>query len=187
MRSGPNPRLALFALFLALLLGGGLVYWQYRWNRAMNEKVEALRAKALDRDALNLKLEQSATKLGEMQLQLTHLEQGIPELAYMPTFLRELQQVGLQNGITVTGVRPLEQPSGSSSTADTKIANAYQQIDIQVDGRGTYDSVRAFVDALRQFPKIVEVRTNSLSPAAPWVRARTSNRFPAVCPTIAEA
>lgn len=166
MKRGPDPRWMIALLVLALLVGGGVTYMVYSLHSRVKEDLEALKAKALDRQELEAQQLATEQQVREMQLKLANLEQGIPELAYMPTFLREIEDVGRQGGLAVTGVRPVpQQTSASTSETDAAAAPSYQVIDFEIDGRARYRSVMTFLASLNRFPKIVEVRTISLSPA----------------------
>lgn len=165
MNRGPNPKFFLMLACASLVLGGGAIYWQSSQLSEAREGAKGLRNKLRDERATELEVATTTEKVQESQRQLDHLEMGVPELAYIPTLLTELESVGKQNGIAVLGVRPVvkaaeaKKPDG---TAPKK--QAYEELNIEVKGRGNYLAVAAFLEALRTFPKIVAVRTVTLSP-----------------------
>jgi hypothetical protein len=93
------------------------------------------------------------------------LEQGVPEFAYVPTLLKELEAFGISNGIEVFGVRPMPNPVQTPKDKEKKrIQKAYIELLIEVKGRGRYENVMRFIQGLKAFPKIVASKAVSLSP-----------------------
>lgn len=109
-------------------------------------------------------LDQSQKKLDDCQALLTHLEQGVPDHAYLPTMLSELEKVGKDNGIEVTGVKPILRPAPPKKEGEKAQKKTYELLDIEVKGRGKFDAVRKFITAMNVFPKVVAARTVGLVP-----------------------
>lgn len=154
------------------LVGGSvLVGTQYSRVSAEQKRVEALRSDTQDEIEVQDNLLASEKSLRDSKEKLTHLEQGIPTAAYVPTMLSELEKAGKLNGIKVIGVRPVPKvalrPAAAAAEAEAgAVARpAYDELDIEVKGRGTYGSVMKFVKALEAFPKIVAARTISIVPS----------------------
>lgn len=147
---------------LTLVGGSAASYHQYSSLSEQTQAVAQLRIDTRPESEIQADLEKSTTKLNECSAQLVHLEQGVPQFAYVPTLLYELEQLGNSTGIEVLGVRPIPAPARSKD--DKAKRSAYQELDIEVKGRGDYEAVMAFVQALGSFPKIVEARTISLTP-----------------------
>lgn len=169
MKKGPNPRFFLILAFISLLVGGGLVYTGLSSVSNEEEKVAALRTQVKDEKTIQAQVEDSAKKLSDASTQLSHLEQGIPDAAYVPTMLAELEKTGQASGMAITGVRPMPkvQPvkkDDSSGQAQQAQRKAYDEQSIEVKGTGNYDSVMKFVQALNSFPKIVATRTLTIVP-----------------------
>ena len=147
---------------LTLVAGSGASYYQYAALAEQTETVVQLRVDTRPTPQIEAEVEKSAEKLADCAAQLVHLEQGVPQFAYVPTLLYELEKLGNSTGIEVLGVRPLPPPAKSKDEKPKK--SAYQELDIEVKGRGDYESVMSFVQALQTFPKIVEARMISLTP-----------------------
>lgn len=172
MRRGPNPKPFLIMMVVTLLVSSGLSYMQYNSYSEKQAEVERLRKEQLDEKEVQARLEEAVAKLEASKVQLSHLEQGVPEVAYVPTLLKELEKQGKESGIEVTGVRPIPRAATVSTTAtkggeQSKKAKKkdYTELDIQVSGRGDYKSVMNFIKAMAMFPKILATRTISVQPS----------------------
>ncbi len=161
MKRQPNPRLYMGLAVLTLVAGSGATYYQLGLMNEQASRVEKLRVDTRPEEQIRKDLAASQTQLAECVQQLTHLEQGVPSFAYVPTMLAELEKLGSDTGIQVLGVRPMVAQVAKDGK---KKKSAYQALDIEVKGRGDYNSVLKFVLALQTFPKIVEARMINLTP-----------------------
>lgn len=167
MKKNSNPKLLGLLAFVVLLMGGGATYFQFQNVKAAESRVAALDAQVPTQKELQADLASTGTQLAAFQKQLAHLEKGVPDVAYVPTLMKELEQIGKAHHITVTGVRPAPQtfvPAATPEGAPKPKKKDYVEIEIEVKGRGNYDDIKAFMDALQQFPKVIAVKTISLSP-----------------------
>ncbi|MBX7134783.1 MAG: type 4a pilus biogenesis protein PilO [Fimbriimonadaceae bacterium] len=163
MNSGPNPTTFLILAAAALVAGGSAIYYQSTQLSDAESSISALKKKLRDEKQTALEVTTTGDKVAESQQRLDHLEQGVPELAYIPTMLTELENVGRKDGIIVLGVRPIQKPADKSKDGKPK-KQSYEELNIEVKGRGDYQAVSRFLSSLRAFPKIVAVRTLTLSP-----------------------
>ncbi len=159
---GVDPKTLVLLAILALALGGGAVYWQYNSMVEAETKMKALDAEVPEESELAASLEESKQKLLVLQKELTHLEKGVPQPAYIPTLLREIEKTGRDANLKVTGVRPVVAPPLPPGVEQEK--KAYQELDIDITGKGDFQSVITLVEMLRKFPKIVAVKTVNLTP-----------------------
>lgn len=149
-------------LALAVLaFGGGMVYWQYSARGSAQARVAAIEAEIPDEQQVNNDLQKSQTQLTEYRNRLDHLERSVPSEAYIPTLLSELDAVGEANNIVVTGVRPLLTPPGMEQETEDQ---AYQELEIDITGQGTYRAIMNLMAALQTFPKVMAVKTVGLAP-----------------------
>jgi Tfp pilus assembly protein PilO len=157
-------------MIATIVVSSGLCYMQYNNYSEKQAEVDRLRKEQLDESEVKARLEEATAKVNESKVKLSHLEQGVPEIAYVPTLLKELERTGKESGIEVTGVRPIPRaapaPTQSKSGEQSKKAKKkdYTELDIQVSGRGDYRSVMNFIKALALFPKILATRTISVQP-----------------------
>lgn len=150
----------LLVALAVVAIGGGLVYWQYSNRSAAEQRVLSLEAQVPDETELKNDLAKSAEELENYQAQLNHLEKGVPTVAYVPTLLRELEQVGAENNIKVTGVRPVPITPNADESEDA----AYREQEIDITGEGSYRAVMDLVNSLQTFPKVLAVQTIGLAP-----------------------
>lgn len=163
MKGGPNPITFLILAGAALVLGGGAIYYQSTQLGESENNIASLKKKLRDEKQTALEVTTSDEKVADSQQRLDHLEAGVPELAYIPTLLTELEKTGRQDGIIVLGVRPVQKPADNKKDGKPK-KQAYEELNIEVKGRGDYLAVSKFLASLRAFPKIVAVRTVTLAP-----------------------
>lgn len=163
MKSTKNGKALVLLLLAVLIVGGGAAYWQYTGMTAAEGRLRQLESEVPDEKELTSMLASSQAELAEQQAKLDHLEKSVPGVAYVPTLLRELESVGKGNKITVTGVRPVMAPP-SVPGAEMGAKKAYQEIEIDITGRGSYFSVLNMVQALQKFPKIVAVNSVAMLP-----------------------
>ncbi len=164
MNLSNSPKILFGLAGVVALLGGGLNYMQYS---ALTEQQAALDAEQqkLDKAAgVRVELEESTQRLQDLRVKLAHLEKGVPEFAYVPTMLRELESFGKANNVQLTGVRPMIKPVAPTKPDEKVVRKAYTELTIEVKGRGRYGDVMRFVQGLNRFPKIVAARTVSLTP-----------------------
>jgi Tfp pilus assembly protein PilO len=135
---------------------------------AAKENLRKLQAESKDAKTLQKDVETSQASLAVSQDKLNHLETGVQTYAYVPTMLTEMEKLGKRSGFSVVGVRPIPRQAAPSKTADGEKPKkkAYDELDIEVKGHGSYRAVMNFVAALERFPKIVAARTLDLSPRA---------------------
>ncbi len=145
-----------------LLLGGGLIYWQMGNRSTAAARVALLQSELPDMDQVNADLVKSQQDLEAARIELEHLEKSLPETAYIPTLLKELEMLGTSKNVKVTGIRPLLVPNNTGEEA--KEDDAYQKLDIDITGQGTYRALLEMISALKGFPKILAVNTISMQP-----------------------
>ena len=159
-----NPRIFMGLTAAMLLIGGGGVYFAWGDVSDMQDKLASLKQEVRTPTDVQKDLDDSTKKLQDCQALLTHLEQGVPDHAYLPTMLSELEKVGKDNGIQVTGVKPIMRPAPVKKEGEKAQKKAYEELDIEVRGRGKFEDVRKFIAAMNVFPKVVAARTVGLVP-----------------------
>jgi Tfp pilus assembly protein PilO len=167
MKTGKTGALVFLVLMGVSILGSvfGIYYMMGVWSRQgkvvveLQQELDSSRGAAAD-------LERTEEDLQAIQVRLNHLEAGVPEMEYVPTLLKELEGVGRRHEIEVIGVRPAppEGPSQRNRLEKEVKKKPYEELNIEVKGRGQYGDVLRFVKALNSFPKVVAVRTLSMQP-----------------------
>ncbi|MBN8690154.1 MAG: type 4a pilus biogenesis protein PilO [Armatimonadetes bacterium] len=166
-----NTKLYVAMSALTFVLASGASYLQFGTMNDQVAKIKELKAQVDRQDDLRTELDQITLKVSESREKLDHLEQGVPPRAYMPTLMTELETLGKQNGIVVTGVRPLPNkfPTPPPKTDEeggksAPVAKTYEEQYVEVKGTGYYLRVLAFLTELEKFPKIVAVTSVTLKP-----------------------
>ena len=164
-----NPAKSIVLAAVAVVaVGGGLVYWQYTVHGDAEANLAKIRAATPDESKLQQDLQAAQAELYKASTELTHLEGGVPTLAYVPTLLQELEAVGNTNNMRVT-VFKQSNPSAvqtPASTGDAKSLKekAYDEVEFDVSGRGSYTSIEKMLTDLQIFPKIVSVQSVNVMP-----------------------
>jgi Tfp pilus assembly protein PilO len=122
-----------------ILLGGGATFFQYQTVAQAKAKVAELEAEVPSQKDLEADLSATNAKLASYKQDLKHLEANVPDVAYIPTLMKELEVMGKDFNITVTGVRPAPQvgPPPKPEEGVTKKKKDYAEVEIEVKGRGT--------------------------------------------------
>lgn len=155
---------SLFLLAGAVFLSGmGIVYLTYSSLGEQQRSLEVLKSELKDVKAVQRDLDESKVKISGLKSKLSHLEHGIPEAAYVATMLHELEDFGKKNNLMILSVRPVFEEKNKKE-GDKASKSAYEEQNIAVKGRGTYGDAMRFVDALKNFPKIVAVRSFTIVP-----------------------
>jgi Tfp pilus assembly protein PilO len=156
---------------LAVVGGAMLVGFKFTGLNADRVRVASLKEQTQNESSVKEQLAKSLQNLEEARARLTHLERGIPGTAYIPTMLQELEKTGKASGIAVTGIRPVPRAVAANTSAagsdsgEVLSKPAYEEIGIEVKGRGKYAAAMKFVQALQAFPKIVSVHTIDITPS----------------------
>lgn len=147
---------------VVILIGGGLTYWQFGARSEAEARLSDLRSKLPDADQVNADLAKSQQDLQAARMELDHLEKSLPETAYIPTLLKELESLGSSKNVKIAGIRPIVQASVDPKAK--KGEEAYESVEIDITGQGTYRALLEFISALKGFPKILAVSTISMQP-----------------------
>jgi Tfp pilus assembly protein PilO len=165
MSKSNSPQLFFVMAALALAAGTGATIFQYNDLNDKWDELAEIKKDARDPKDIQKELEDTSAKVSASKAELEHLERGVPEFAYVPTMLKELEVYGKQNGIEVLGIRPIPKAEvKSDGKTPRRKKEAYTEIAIEVKGRGPFKAVQSFVGALQKFPKIVSARAVSLQP-----------------------
>ncbi|MGV3618029.1 MAG: type 4a pilus biogenesis protein PilO [Fimbriimonas sp.] len=164
MKATRDPRVFMLLGGLGVALGAGLLYAQYGGLTEQQAKVDSLAAQVRAQKDVPAQLQVSQRELDRVRSELAHLERNVPDFAYVPTLLRELEAVGKASGLRVLGIRPLPKSDAAKAEDAKGLRKAYEEIEIDVTCQGTYGGILKFVNALNAFPKIMAARAVSVEP-----------------------
>jgi len=170
---------------LILLAAGTIIYFQ-------NEKLTVMQAELTRKDrevqegkTIATRRDQAMADLAKDQEQVRFLEEGVSDATYVPTMLKQLEQLAISTNNKVNAVRPqiivqaptkLDQRRDPEAQAkgekakpgdkkeEKKKEEPYTPLTIQVSVVGSYRSVQEFTDRLQRFPKIMAVEKLALIP-----------------------
>jgi hypothetical protein len=174
-----------------IVLSFGSIIWLERAlvqgaNRVLNGKLDELS----DGQRIARRRDMARNLLEEDQSRLRYLEVGVSDKAYVPTLLKQIEELGAATQHRVLGVRPRtdrqgpsrlqqrrdpeSQVSGGGVPAGAAPPGAegegepppepYTRLPIEISIVGTYRTAQDLVARLTRFPKIVSVDELQLSP-----------------------
>lgn len=168
MRKAPNPVMYFALAGISALAIGGLLFMEWSSIGGLKSQVRSLQSDMKTEEEVQKELDISTSRLAEIQGRVAHLEKGVPDFRYVPTMLKELEVVGTEHGIVVTGVRPIPivaaKKKATPEEAKAERRKPYQELAIEIKGRGKFGDTLRFLEALKKFPKVLAARTVTVSP-----------------------
>lgn len=186
VRLSPGPRglLVLIIIAVVIFVGCALGYVGAAGKMsAVKDDLTAKQNKVKESTQIAQKLEKSRYTFEDTKSQIRFLETSVATEAYVPTLLKQLEDLAKSVNLKVTEVRPSavvrtppkpSPPDGAAPGSDDKDKAAeakpaprkpYDEINIAVEFKGNYDNVLDFLYRLTTFPKILAVNGISISPA----------------------
>ncbi len=159
-----DPRLFMGLGALGVVVGLGVLYMQYSGLAEQQDLVDKLRREVVAQRDVPEQLKASEADLTRIRAQLAHLERNVPDFAYVPTMLREVESVGKASGLQVVGIRPMDKTDAAKAEEAKGIKKPYEELDIEIRCRGSYGGILRFMNSLNAFPKIVAARAVSVEP-----------------------
>jgi hypothetical protein len=182
-------------LAVLILVSGGIFWVQ---NRALGETLQQAKQKEAeveDGQARERRRELALGSLEKDRAQIRFLETAVTDSAYVPTLLKQLEEVAVQTHNRVLGVQPQlvaqaptkldqrrdpeAQAKGEGEGGEKKkkepAPEPYTRLSIQVNLVGGFQSTQAFVERLTKFPKIVAVEQMQVRPHQVETGAKTDD------------
>jgi Tfp pilus assembly protein PilO len=163
MKLNLNPKSFYILSGVVVAVGAGLLWMTNSSISEQSARIETLKKELRDEKTVQAELTDAKKRVDDLKFKLVHLEAGVQDFAYIPTMLKELEQFGKKNNLDITQVKPIITPAPVGKDGE-KRKSAYQELNVNVRGRGSYADSLRFLQAIKVFPKIVAVRTVSLSP-----------------------
>jgi Tfp pilus assembly protein PilO len=195
---------ALLAIFVVCLVGlGGSLY------RTKAAELKSLRAdlakKTEERDKVKAqiaRMPELETKYAQLQERLSILEPALPDSAYIPTFLRQIESLAVGTNNQIVAIRPRpeiksgkgkskgvqvndetgdvvqgeEEPSAGGKEQAQAPKLPYRFIPIEVKTEGTYWTAVDFLRELQRFPKMIAVNNVAFAPKLGGRESTTERR-----------
>jgi Tfp pilus assembly protein PilO len=171
------------AALVGIVAGGGALL--YHQQRSLAAVVAQLREKERQRDEsarLASRLAETELRFKEDQARLKFLESSLPDMAYVPTLLKQIEHLGKSTKNHVRSVRPeaapakpvrpavrRTDPEAQEKDGDKPVEPApkpepYTRLPIAVAITGSFRDYQSFLHQLTRFPKIVAVDKVQLRP-----------------------
>lgn len=170
---------------LELLLLGFLVYRQQSLvGKLSKEKAE--KEGEIERYAtLYREIPQLEESLSTLKTQLEAVEWNLPSLAYIPTFLGQIEEWARQCGVKLTNISPQQAPTPSSPARKaeeevgikrgeyreqakpqetTKPSSPFETIPLNLQIEGNFYAIQRFIDGFRTFPKVLSLTKMDITP-----------------------
>jgi hypothetical protein len=169
-------------LGLVIISAGTVLWFQQKALAETTSTLKLRQAEAMDGNKVARQRDEVRAVLEQDRAQLLYLENGVSDAAYVPTLLKQLEELASSTHNKVLGVRPMADTRGPTRIEQRRDPNAqgkagsgdekkeveipepYTRLGIQVSLIGTYQSSQGFVDRLTRFPKIVSVEELQLRP-----------------------
>ncbi len=163
MKMNFTPKTFYILTGVVVAVGAGLMWITNTSIAEQNDNIAKLRKELRDEKEILAERDEAKKRVDDLRFKLVHLEQGVQDFAYIPTMLKELEQFGKKNNLEIVLVKPNVTPAPLGKDGE-KIKSAYKELNVTIKGRGSYEDSLRFLQAIKVFPKIVAVRTVSLSP-----------------------
>jgi Tfp pilus assembly protein PilO len=206
MNTGGDRKIVYALLGIAVLcligLGGSLYHSKASQLKELQQALSKKQTELTETKAKVEKLPELEQQYQGLRARLTVLEPTLPNAAYIPTFLRQLEglAVGTSNEILLIRPKPAIKKTGANSAVrinnetgevvkEEKKAGApgdstaeqeapelpYDFVPIELRVQGTYWTVINFLSELQRFPKMIAVNDISFSPIQGGPEGRSPN------------
>ncbi|MCS6918809.1 MAG: type 4a pilus biogenesis protein PilO, partial [Fimbriimonadales bacterium] len=98
-----------FAILGTLLLGLGSLYLPWSMTQDLQAQLEQKRQELQNAQQAAGQLRLTQEQLQTTQRELQFLERGVSEAAYVPTMLKQFEQLALQRQLQIVAIRPQAQ------------------------------------------------------------------------------
>jgi Tfp pilus assembly protein PilO len=188
MSGGPDRKVVLALLGIAALCMIGLGASLYHAKAAELDQFEQ---ELLDKEDHYTEICRKVKQLPDLEDQYTVLQErlavlepGLPDSAYIPTFLRQIENLAGETKNAILLIRPKptirrsaadavtindetgeivqNAPSGAPAEQTPTMPYDFRPIELRMEG--TYWTMVGFLEQLRQFPKMIAVNDVSFSP-----------------------
>lgn len=166
--------LCLGVVAVLLLVVCSFAYWNLsRRHGVLNKQIVQKEEKLSNSEVITRRLYTVEQDYMAAQAKLGALEQGVSTKSYVPTLLRQIEELGKSVNMRVVGVRPkpvvaTPPPPPTSSDDSKKVVvrkpDPYDKLDIDVEVKGKYMDVMHFLHKVTSFPKIIAVNSVQMSP-----------------------
>jgi len=140
--------LVLGALFVAIIVAGGLLDWkdQYETLEKSKGEEETLRGQYTEKKAKAINFDAYRQQLAEVEQSFGALVKQLPNRSEIDALLTDINQAGLGRGLVFELFKP---------AAQERMADFYAELPIAIKITGSYHDMGAFASDVAQLPRIV--------------------------------
>jgi len=140
--------LVLGALFVAIIVAGGLLDWkdQYETLEKSKGEEETLRGQYTEKKAKAINFDAYRQQLAEVEQSFGALVKQLPNRSEIDALLTDINQAGLGRGLVFELFKP---------AAQERMQDFYAELPISIRITGSYHDMGAFASDVAQLPRIV--------------------------------
>jgi len=140
--------LVLGALFVAIIVAGGLLDWkdQYETLEKTQGEEQTLRGQYTEKKAKAINFDAYRQQLAEVEQSFGALVKQLPNRSEIDALLTDINQAGLGRGLVFELFKP---------AAQERMADFYAELPIAIKITGSYHDMGAFASDVAQLPRIV--------------------------------
>ena len=147
----------------------GLYVWQTAQMAEIQKQVDVKRNDVASGEKIASRLKKVEEDYAATSGQIRFLETSVTANEYVPTLLRQMEQLAKSVNLKVNSVRPTMEPAPPPITDPEARKKApppppYDKIHIDMDIAGSYWSTAKLLYSLTEFPKILSVESVQLTP-----------------------
>jgi Tfp pilus assembly protein PilO len=155
---------------LLLLSSCGLYVWQSGEIARLNDQVLAKQAELNSSEKIARNLEAVRTVNVQTRSELRFLESSVTEGQYVPTLLKQTEDLAKSTVLKVASLRPTLEPAPPPPADKEQLKKftpqPYDKLHIDMDVSGKYWDVARMLYRLTEFPKILTVESMQVTPPA---------------------
>jgi type IV pilus assembly protein PilO len=145
-------RLLIVGVLLIAMIGG---FYQFIYKkktakiRSYTTQLTKLNSELQDLRAIQKKLEEFKSMIGELEAQLVEAQRQLPRQKEIPTLLNDISAFGKKAGMEFLSFRPSKEGA----------KGFYAEVPIKLVINGPFHNLAKFVDEIVHYPRIIKVNT----------------------------
>ncbi|MHB0913264.1 MAG: type IV pilus inner membrane component PilO [Armatimonadota bacterium] len=175
IRPSKNVFIALICVGILLVGACGFIYFTQAKKLGKLQAVKVKKQETLTNSQVTARrLDEVEARYLDAQATLGVLEKGVSTKAYVPTLLRQMEDLGKSVNLRVVGVRPQVQVVAPVADGEEKAEpEPYDKLNLDIEVNGKYKDVVNFLSEITRFPKIVAVNSVQISPVGATDRVKS--------------
>ncbi len=187
--------MALFIIFALVLVGAAVGIYRHEAGKlsGLQAQLRADQARLEDVKTKITRMPQLEVEFAQLGQRLAVLEKPLPDVAYIPTFLRQIEGLAVDTNNRIVMIRPRKKQKNAATKSAVKMNNEtgevttdeggagdkesgktakekkkpelpYEFVPIEMKIEGTYWTTLDFLKKLQRFPKMIAVNSIGFAP-----------------------